>query len=156
MGVRNLASGYLQIGKRLKDDNDVTICRNQVIIKFFGRCFIFLVKVSYWFKCRVNIIAGSRVFWSLTVFFYKELSRNLVTVHTWVGREEGGGVEGGLGIPKFKILLNAAKCQGYSFYLFWAINGKPTGWWVKLPPTQIRVRYLHHPSVSWHINPLKF
>ena len=26
-----------------------------------------------------------------------------------------------------KMLLNAAKCQGYSFYHFWVINGKPTG-----------------------------
>ena len=26
-----------------------------------------------------------------------------------------------------KILLNAAKCQAYSFYRFWIINRKPTG-----------------------------
>ena len=26
-----------------------------------------------------------------------------------------------------KILLNVAKCQGYSIYRFWIINGKPTG-----------------------------
>ena len=38
-----------------------------------------------------------------------------------------------------KILLNAAKCQGYSSYHFWVIQGKPTGMGVKLPPTQIRV-----------------
>ena len=25
------------------------------------------------------------------------------------------------------MLLNAAKCQGYSFYCFWVIKGKPTG-----------------------------
>ena len=24
------------------------------------------------------------------------------------------------------MLLNAAKCQGYSFYHFWVIKGKPT------------------------------
>ena len=40
-----------------------------------------------------------------------------------------------------KILLKAPKCQGYSFYRFWVINGKPTGS-VKLPPppTHIRVK----------------
>ena len=27
-----------------------------------------------------------------------------------------------------EILLNAAKCQGYGFYRFWVIKGKPTGW----------------------------
>ena len=26
-----------------------------------------------------------------------------------------------------KMLLNAEKCQGYSFYCFWVIKGKPTG-----------------------------
>ena len=26
-----------------------------------------------------------------------------------------------------RMLLNAAKCQGYSFYRFWVIKGKPTG-----------------------------
>ena len=25
------------------------------------------------------------------------------------------------------MLLNTAKCQGYSSYHFWVINGKPTG-----------------------------
>ena len=25
------------------------------------------------------------------------------------------------------MLLNSAKCQGYSFYRFWVIKGKPTG-----------------------------
>ena len=29
-----------------------------------------------------------------------------------------------------KILLNAAKCQSYSFYRFWVIKGKPTWGWV--------------------------
>ena len=33
------------------------------------------------------------------------------------------------------MLLNAAKFQGYSFYRFWVIKGKPTGvGGVKLPP----------------------
>ena len=32
------------------------------------------------------------------------------------------------------MLLNAAKCQGYSFYRFWVIKGKPTGG--NYPPTQ--------------------
>ena len=41
----------------------------------------------------------------------------------------------------YRILLNAAKFQGYRFYRFWVIKGKPTGGRVKLPPpTQIRVK----------------
>ena len=31
-----------------------------------------------------------------------------------------------------KMLLNMAKCHGYSFYCFWVNRGKPTGG-VKLP-----------------------
>ena len=39
-----------------------------------------------------------------------------------------------------KILLNAAKFQGYNSYRFWVIKGKPPGGGVNyLHPTQIRV-----------------
>ena len=39
------------------------------------------------------------------------------------------------------MLLNPTKCQGYSFYRFWAIKGKPIGGkGVDLPPPQIRVK----------------
>ena len=50
-----------------------------------------------------------------------------------------------------KMLLNAAKCQGYSFYRFWVIKGKPTGrWGVNLPTTQIRVNKIFKKcSLPW-------
>ena len=32
------------------------------------------------------------------------------------------------------MLLNAAKCQGYSFYCFWVIEGKRTGGKIAHPP----------------------
>ena len=38
-----------------------------------------------------------------------------------------------------RMLLNAAKCQGYSFYRLWVVKGKPTRG-VKLTPTQILVK----------------
>ena len=42
------------------------------------------------------------------------------------------------------MLLNAAKCQGYSFYSFWVIKGKPAGGGGKITTTttttQIRVK----------------
>ena len=40
---------------------------------FFLRCFVFLVKFSYWSKFHVNIITGSGI---MTIFFYKEFTRN--------------------------------------------------------------------------------
>ena len=42
------------------------------------------------------------------------------------------------------MLLNAANCTGYSFYLFWVTKGKPTGG-VKL---HLLEYYLQSASVS--------
>ena len=65
------------------------------------------------------------------------------------------------------MFLNAAKFQGYSFYRFWVINGKPTGG-VKIipssrPPTEIRVKGLTQSQIISYIlfdltecNQLKF
>ena len=39
-----------------------------------------------------------------------------------------------------KMLLNAAKCQGYSFYLFWVIKGNQAGVKLLPLPTHIRVK----------------
>ena len=38
-----------------------------------------------------------------------------------------------------KMLLNTEKCQDYSFYCFWVIEGKPTGGKITPVHTQIRV-----------------
>ena len=43
-------------------------------LSYFRRCFVSLVKFSYWYKFHVNIITGSGV---LTILFHKELTRNL-------------------------------------------------------------------------------
>ena len=60
------ASGIrLPNGSRLavdwKNCNNVTIFWNDVIAKFSSRCFISLVKFSYWSKFHFNIITGSGV-----------------------------------------------------------------------------------------------
>ena len=102
-----------------KNDNAITICRHDVIVKFFWRYFVSLVKFSYWSKFLVDIITGFGV---VTIYFYKGLTRNSEIGNTsvWV-------------LPN-KILLNATKCQGYSFYRFWVIRGKPTGEEGKITP----------------------
>ena len=39
-----------------------------------------------------------------------------------------------------KMLLNAAKCQGYCFYHFWIVKGKPTGGKITpYPPSQTHI-----------------
>ena len=67
----------------------------------------------------------------MIIFFYKGLTRNLeIGSFVWVlpniwrpgqvkDRKFGTDVSD-------EILLNAAECQGYSFYRFWVIKGKPT------------------------------
>ena len=47
---------------------------NMTSASFFWRCFVSLVKFSYWSKFHVNIITGSGV---MTISFYKWLTRNL-------------------------------------------------------------------------------
>ena len=105
--------------------------------------FVFLVKFSYWSKFHVNIITGSGV---MPIFFYKGLTRNPEIRNTPVWFLANVWRLGRVRDTKFgknvsnKMLLNAAKCQGYSSYRLWVIKGKPTGG-VKLPPcTQIWVK----------------
>ena len=126
--------------------NDVIIFRRDVNVKFLWRCFVSLVKFSYWTKCHVNIITGSGI---MTIFFCKGLTRNPEIGNTHVSVFPNIWRLGQVMDNKFgtnvsnRMLLNAAKFQGYSFYRCWVIKGKSTGW-VKLPPppqpTQIRVK----------------
>ena len=119
-----------KLAKNPKNDNDVTIFRHDVNVKFFWRCFVSLVKFSYWSKIHVNIITGSGI---MTIFFYKGLTRNPEIGNTPVWVLPNIWRLGWVMDTKFgknvsnRMLLNAAKFQGYSCYRFWVIKGKPTG-----------------------------
>ena len=96
----------------------------------FWRCRISLVKLSYWSQFHVNIMTGSGV---MTIFVYKGLTRNTEIGNTpfWVLPNiwrlgQARDTKFGKNVSN-KMLLNAAKCQGYSFYGFWVIIGKPPG-----------------------------
>ena len=141
-----MASGLLKLEINWKNGSDVSISWHYIII-FFWHCFVSLVNFSYWSKFHVSIITGSGV---MAILFYKRLTRNLEIRNTpvWVLHNiwrlgQVRDTKFGMNISN-KILLNAAKCQGYTFYCFWVIKGKPTGVGVKLlpsaPPTQIRVK----------------
>ena len=101
---------------------DMTLSSNFLTLR------VSFVKFSYWPQFHINIITGSRV---ITIF-YKGLTRNQKIGNTpvWVlpvwrlGRVMD--VKLGTNISD-KMLLNAAKCQGFSFYQFWVDKGKPTG-----------------------------
>ena len=115
----------------------------------FLRCFVSLVKFSYWSKFHVNVMIGSRV---MTIFFYKGLTRNLeigntpfwVLPNIWRVRRVRD-TQFSTNVSN-KMLLNDAKCQCYSFYCFWIIKGKPTGeGGLLLPPrlnaTKLQIKY---------------
>ena len=137
-----------------RNGNEITIFWHDVIVRIFC-CFVSLVKFSYWSKFHVIIFTGSGV---TAISFYKGLTRNPEIRNTpvWVLPNiwrlgQVRNTKFGMNISN-KILPNAAKCQGYSFYSFWVIKGKPT-WWgggeeggrAKLSPpsfpTQIRVNW---------------
>ena len=86
----------------------------------FWRCLVVPVTLNYWSKCHVSIITDSGV---MTIFLYKGLTRNpeiannpvRVLPNIWrVGRV--GGTKFSTNISN-EMFLNAAKCQGYSFFL---------------------------------------
>ena len=62
-----------KLAKSPKNDNEVTTFRHDVSVKFFWRCFVFLVNFNYWSKFHVNIITGSGI---ITISVYKGLTRN--------------------------------------------------------------------------------
>ena len=92
----------------------------------------FFVNFSYWSKFHVNI---------MTSFGIKVLTRNLEMRNThvqvlpniwrlvvWVmDTKFNTNVSN-------RILVNAAKSQGYGVYCFWVIKGKPTGGCGKITP----------------------
>ena len=134
-----------------KNDNDVTICQHEVIVKFFWCCFVSLVRFSCWSKFHVNIITGSRV---MTVFFIGDWPENQKweIPPIWV-LGQVRDTKFGINVSN-EMLLNAAKYQGYSFYCFLSYYGKTNRGRVKLPhPTQIRVtsfsRTRHFISVEY-------
>ena len=97
---------------------------------------LFLLWSSYWSKCNINIITGSGI---MPIFFYKGLTRNpeigntLVWVLSNIWRlKKVMGTTFDKNVSN-RMLLNAAKFQGYSFYCSWVIKGNQLGGGVKLP-----------------------
>ena len=85
--------------------------------------------LSYRSMFHVNIFTGSGV---MTILFYKRLTRIPEMGNTPVWVLPNIWRLGKLRKPhlacfiSFKMLLNATKCQGYSFYRFWVNNGNST------------------------------
>ena len=122
--VRNPASGLLQIGCKLKKwqlRHNFPTWRHR---QFFNVVLFFLSSLVTG-PCFMKLGV-------MTISFYKGLPRNLGIGNTPSEFFSISGDWDELGITNLartsnKMLLNAAKCQGYSFYRFWVIKRKPTG-----------------------------
>ena len=119
-----------KLTKNPKNNNDFTIFRHDVIVKFFWSFFVTLVKFRYWSRFHVNIITGSGI---MTISFCKvltknpEIGNNPVWVFSNIWRL-GQVMNTKFGTNVFiRMLLNAAKFQGCNFYCVWAIKAKPAG-----------------------------
>ena len=127
--VRYSAFKLFKLAVNWQNGNEVKIFWHDVIVKFFWIRFVSLVNFSYWSKFHVNIITGSGV---LTISFYKGFTRNLKIGNAPVWVLPNMWRLGQLRNTKFgtnvsnKMLLNAVKCQRFSFCRFYVIKGKPT------------------------------
>ena len=107
---------YSKLTINWKNDNDITICWHDVIVKFFWRCFVSLAKFSYWSKFYVNFIPGSGV---MTIFLHTGLTKNpeigntpvWVLLNIWrLGQARNTKFSTNV---SNEMLFNAAKFQGY-------------------------------------------
>ena len=126
---RNPVSGLLQICQKSKKRQWRHNFLKWRHFQFFWRFFVCFVKFIHWSKFHVSIITGSGI---MTIYFYKGLTRNPEIENTpvWVLRniwrvEQIMDAKFGPNISN-RMLLNASKFQGYSFYHFWVIKGEPT------------------------------
>ena len=100
----------------------------------------------YWSTFPVNIITGSGI---MAIFFCKRLTRNPEIGNTPVWILPNIWRLGRVMDTKFgtngtnKMLLNAAKFQGYSFYCFWVIKGKPTEGFYPPPRLGLTLSFTH-------------
>ena len=137
-------SGLLQIDHKLRKWQwryNFLTWRFSIFLMLF--CFS---KFSYLSKFHVNIITCSGV---MTISFYKGLTRipEIGNTPVWVLPNIWSlvwvrNIKFGANVSN-KMLLTAAKCQGYNFYRFWVIKGQPAGGKITPYPTQIRVKKIN-------------
>ena len=129
----------LQIGHKSENYNDFAICWHDVIVKFFNAA-VFLLSSLVTGPMPISLLILE------VTLIYKGLTRNPEIGNTpvWFLPNIWRLVQ--VRDTKYvtnvsnELLLNAAKCQGYSFYLFWVIKGNQAGVKLLPLPTHIRVK----------------
>ena len=108
--------------------------------RHFLHCRVSILRFSYWSKFHVNIITGSRVFQISFIKDWSEIRKSEISRSEFYPISGDGGELGKpdsaqMSLMKCHWMLQ--KCQGYSFYHFWAIKEKSTGDKTTHPPTLV-------------------
>ena len=106
------------------------------IFFFFWRFFVSLMEFSYWFRF-MSISSLVLELWQFSfIGDWPEIRNSEIPPSEFCLISGDWGklrILNFLRISTNKMLLNAAKCQGYSLYRFWVLEEKPTVG-VNLPP----------------------
>ena len=124
-------SGWLQISdKPKKKDNDFKICWHNVIVNFFHLA-VFVLSRLVTGSSFMSIIWLVQEIWQFLSIQNRSEIRKSEMHRSEFCQISGDWSNLELRDTKFganvsnKKLLNAEKYQGYSFYCFWIIRGKP-------------------------------
>ena len=124
--VRNPVSGLFQIGQNSKKwqwrHNFPTWPQRQIFLTLF--CFSCQAKVLVQVSCQYHHWFWNPEIGNFPVWVLPNIWRLEQVVDTKIGMNVSN-----------RMLLNATKFQGNSFYCFWVIKGNPTEGRVKLPPS---------------------
>ena len=128
-GMRLLDSFKLVINRKYY--NDVTNYWHGFIIKFFD-VILFLLSSSVTSPSFISISSLDLELWQFSfISDWPEIWKLEITQSEFfpMSGEWGELLIQNLGTNvSDEILLNATKCQSYSFYRFWVIKGNPTEW----------------------------
>ena len=120
-----------KLTKNPKNDNDVTIFRHDFSSNFFDVLFLLSSLVTGPSFMSISSLE-LRKFLLIKDWLLDWRNLEIVNTPVWVLPSilRLGQVRDTKFGPNVsnKLLLNVPKCQGYSFYRFWVIKGKPTGW----------------------------
>ena len=133
-----------------KKDNDDTMCHHDVIVNFFWRYFVSLVKICYWSKFHVNIFTGSGVMTIYCIRDWPEVWKSEIPASEFC---PVSGDWGKLGIANL-AWMSLMKC-------YWMLQNASTvsellkenqqGLKLPPPPLQIRINAVNYFNKEFHL-----
>ena len=128
-----------KLGKNPKNNNDVTIFRHDVNVKFFWRYFVSLVKFNYWSKFQYH-----HWFWQFSFIRDRPEIRKSEILPSEFCPKSGDWDESWIRNLAWMSLIQCywmLQNTRVTSFTVWVIKGKPTNQQTPPPPNQIRVNY---------------